>query len=210
MVTCAISLPSHEALLRLTSAIVAGKTYGVAKKAKLFGIKVMNKVGMGNKSDILAGLDVSVALYLVQRYNTKLIPQFILEDSQNRTQECPRGFVLNISIGTPLSIVLNEAVRTLVDAGIFVAVAAGNMKKDAGKISPASEETVCTVAALNEEDDQALFSNFGSVVDIYAPGVNVLSAWIGEETSTVRVDTDARATSNSKKPRKVLTVNRNR
>lgn len=111
--------------------------------------------------------------------------QFILEDSQNRTDECPNGMVVNLSLGTLHSETLNEATRALVDAGLFVAVAAGNLAVDASKWSPSSEETVCTVAAMDENDKGASFSNFGSVVDIYAPGVNVLSAGIADTTSTV-------------------------
>lgn len=143
----------------------------------------------------------------VECFDTDVVPQFILEDSRNRTQECPKGFILSISLGTPFSTVLNEAVKTLIDAGIFVAVAAGNKKADTGKTSPASEETVCTVAALDEGDDQASFSNFGPVIDIYAPGVNILSAWIGEETSTVCVGPAAIVMGIVKLPRKVLTDN---
>lgn len=92
--------------------------------------------------------------------------------------------MVNISLATPASTVVNEAVRALVDADIFVAVAAGNHKRDASQISPASEEAVCTVAAIDENDEPAAFSNFGPLVDLYAPGVDILSAarGIGEET----------------------------
>lgn len=114
-----------------------------------------------------------------------MLPQFILEESQNRTQECPKGIVVSISLGTPSSDVLNGAVKALTDVGLFVAVAAGNSATDAATFSPASEETACTVAAMEENDRHAKFSNFGSAIDIYAPGVNVLSAGIDGETSTV-------------------------
>lgn len=80
---------------------------------------------------------------------------------------------------------VNGAVKTLIDAGLFVSVAAGNSAIDASKMSPASEESACTVAAIDENDQHASFSNFGSLVDIYAPGVNIISAGIEDETSTV-------------------------
>lgn len=62
-VECAIYFPTLETFPELISAIVAGKTYGVAKKAKIFGVKVMNKRGSGDKSDILAGLDVGIDVF---------------------------------------------------------------------------------------------------------------------------------------------------
>lgn len=177
---------SLAALFMLTRTAVGGKTYGVAKKAKVLGVKVMDEMGSGKKSDIIAGIDVS-AIPIWWRCVADMMAQFMLEDSRNRTQECPKGFVVNISLGAPFSKVFNEAVKSMVDAGIFVAVAAGNEANDASRRSPASEKSVCTVAAMNSNDEHAPFSNFGSSVDIYAPGVNVLSAWIGEETSTVRM-----------------------
>lgn len=172
----------------LTCTTVGGKTYGVAKKAKVFGVKVMDEMGTGKKSDIIAGIDVSAIVPSTWwRCVADVVAQFMLQDSQNRRQECPKGFVVNISLGSPFSKVFNEAVKALVDAGMFVAVAAGNEAEDASNRSPASEETICTVAAMNGNDEHASFSNFGSLVDIYAPGVDILSAWIGEETSAVRI-----------------------
>ncbi|KMU78689.1 oryzin [Coccidioides immitis RMSCC 3703] len=77
------------------------------------------------------------------------------------------------------------AVANAVQAGLHVAVAAGNDNQDAENSSPASEPTVCTVAASNINDQKASFSNFGAVVDIYAPGEEILSLAPGGGTQTL-------------------------
>jgi len=95
-----------------------------------------------------------------------------------------------MSLGGGFSQATNDAAAALVDAGIFVAVAAGNgnifgIPQDASTVSPASEPSVCTVGATDISDRVASFSNYGSVVDIHAPGVNVLSTWIGGATRSI-------------------------
>lgn len=70
------------------------------------------------------------------------------------------------------------------NAGVFVAVAAGNDGVDARNSSPSSATAVCTVGATDINDNRASFSNYGPVVDIFGPGVNILSAWIGSSTAT--------------------------
>jgi len=94
--------------------------------------------------------------------------------------------VVNMSLGGSADQALDDAVRSLTTAGVHVAVAAGNSNEDAGGGSPAREPSAVTVAASTINDERASFSSFGKVVDIFAPGLNVTSAWIGL-TDTVRL-----------------------
>ncbi|KAK4233910.1 peptidase S8/S53 domain-containing protein [Achaetomium macrosporum] len=154
------------------SGTVGGVTYGVAKKTTLYGVKVLNAGGSGTLSSVIAGID------------------FVASDATNRTAagQCPKGVVANMSLGGGRSSAINAAVAAAVEKGVFFAVAAGNSADDAQFYSPASEPTACTVGATNETDGRAYFSNYGSVVDIFAPGVDVLSSWpggSGSETNTI-------------------------
>lgn len=92
-----------------------------------------------------------------------------------------------MSLGGSFSRILNNAVAALVDSGVFLAVAAGNDGTDASNSSPASESSVCTVAAINANDVRPTWSNYGSVVDIFAPGASIKSDYIGSTTATVSV-----------------------
>lgn len=89
-----------------------------------------------------------------------------------------------MSLGGTFSQISNDAVAEAVRAGVFVAVAAGNNNQNAANYSPASEPTACTVGATDINDNRSSFSNFGSIVDIFAPGTDVLSTWIGSNTAT--------------------------
>lgn len=151
---------------------IGGVTYGVAKKTKIFGVKVLADDGNGSYASIVAGMD------------------FIIKDSATtaRKAACPKGFVVNISIGGPYSSAVNAAAAAMVKKNIFVAVAAGNDAQDATNHSPASEPLVCTVGAISKGDSLAPYSNFGSLVDVFAPGTAVKSAWIGN--SVVRSECD--------------------
>lgn len=91
-----------------------------------------------------------------------------------------------MSLGGSASGDLDDAVRSLTTDGVHVAVAAGNSNVDAKDTSPAREPSAVTVGASTIDDTRADFSSFGSVVDIFAPGVNVTSAWIGI-TNSVRL-----------------------
>ncbi|SPO02014.1 related to Cuticle-degrading protease [Cephalotrichum gorgonifer] len=146
---------------------IGGVTYGVAKKTTLFGVKVLDANGSGSNSGVIAGMD------------------FVATDSA--TADCPKGSVANMSLGGSKSAAVNQAAAALVDAGVFLAVAAGNESADAEDSSPASEPSVCTVGATDDADAMSYFSNFGAIVDIFAPGSDILSAWIGgpSETNTI-------------------------
>ncbi len=90
-----------------------------------------------------------------------------------------------MSLGGGRSASINAAAAAAVKAGVFLSVAAGNSGDDAQYYSPASEPTVCTVGATDINDERAWFSNYGALVDVFAPGFDVLSAWIGNPTATV-------------------------
>lgn len=92
--------------------------------------------------------------------------------------------VANLSLGSPVSQAVNMAAAAAVKDGLFLAVAAGNSGTFAELYSPASEPTVCTVAASDTNDVRPNWSNFGKVVDIFAPGVDILSAWNTGTTDT--------------------------
>lgn len=95
------------------------------------------------------------------------------------SDDCPSGAVVNMSLGGSASDAVNSAAAAIVDAGLFLAVAAGNEGSDASGSSPASEPSACTVGATDESDNLAVFSNFGSLVDVLAPGVGIESATPG-------------------------------
>jgi oryzin len=89
-----------------------------------------------------------------------------------------------MSLGGGYSSAINSAVKSAVGKGVTVVVAAGNDNDDASYYSPASEETAITVGAIDADDNRASFSNYGSVVDIFGAGVNILSSWVGSTTAT--------------------------
>jgi subtilisin family serine protease len=108
---------------------------------------------------------------------------FVVTDAA--TRNCPNGTVVNMSLGSGRADVLNAAAKSLVDSRVFVAVAAGNFNQDANDFSPASEPTVCTVGSMDINDQMWSFSNYGSAVDVWAPGSNILSTWIGGPDASV-------------------------
>jgi subtilisin family serine protease len=90
-----------------------------------------------------------------------------------------------MSLGGSYSASINNAAKALVNAGVFLAVAAGNDNKNAANYSPASEASACTVGATDSSDKKSSFSNYGAAVDVWAPGTSILSTWIGGTTRTV-------------------------
>ncbi|TWU76889.1 subtilisin-like serine protease [Metarhizium rileyi] len=144
---------------------IGSKAYGVAKKAKLFAVKVLSNSGYGTNSAVLSGMD------------------YVAKDS--KTRKCPKGHVASMSLGGGYSAAMNQGAANLVKSGVFLAVAAGNDNQDAKDYSPASEPTVCTVGATNSDDTRAKFSNYGKLVDIFAPGSNILSTWPNGNTRSL-------------------------
>ncbi|PHH91577.1 hypothetical protein CDD83_11113 [Cordyceps sp. RAO-2017] len=133
-----------------------------AMKTQLFGIKVLADDGFGQWSSIIAGMD------------------HVAKDAQYRS--CPAGVLVNLSIGGPFSQAVNNAAADLVNRGFFVAVAAGNDNADASEYSPASEASVCTVGGTASDDTRYTMSNWGRMVDVMAPAVDVVSLWPGGRT----------------------------
>ncbi|KAF2690016.1 subtilisin-like serine protease-like protein PR1A [Lentithecium fluviatile CBS 122367] len=144
---------------------IGSKTYGVAKKTKLYAVKVLDASGSGTNSGVIAGIN------------------FVASDS--KTRSCPNGAVANMSLGGSKSTAVNSATANVVAAGVFMAVAAGNDGANAANYSPASEPTAFTVGATDSSDAKASFSNYGSVVDVFAPGVSILSTWNNGGTNSI-------------------------
>ena len=92
-----------------------------------------------------------------------------------------KGSAANMSLGGGKSPILDKAVNAAVDAGIHFAVAAGNDNADSCNYSPAAAENAVTVGASTLADERAYFSNYGKCNDIFAPGLNIQSTWIGSK-----------------------------
>lgn len=138
---------------------VGGATYGVAKKASLVPVRVLDCRGSGASSGVIAGVDWVIA-------NAK------------------RGSVINMSLGGGASTASDAAVDRAVAAGITVVVAAGNSNTNACNSSPARAAKAVTVGATTNTDARASYSNFGSCLDIFAPGSGILSAWYTSNSAT--------------------------
>ncbi|KID72136.1 Cuticle-degrading protease [Metarhizium brunneum] len=145
--------------------IIGSAIYGVAKKTKLYGVKCLDDRGSGTTSNVIAAMD------------------FVAKDA--KTRGCPKGAMANMSLGGGYSAAVNKAAASLVASGVFVSVAAGGSGTDAKNTSPASEPTVCTVGGSTEKDERASYSNYGPVVDIFAPGVSILSTWLNGASNTL-------------------------
>ncbi|RYO92139.1 hypothetical protein DL762_001797 [Monosporascus cannonballus] len=143
---------------------IGATTYGVAKSTSLYAVKVLNARGQGTTSGVIAGMN------------------FVASDA--RTRSCPNGAVANMSLGGGFSSSINSAAAAITNAGVFLAVAAGNDNANAGNYSPASAASACTVGSTTSGNARSSFSNYGSVVDIFAPGSAVLSTWIGSSSAT--------------------------
>ncbi|EAT86323.1 hypothetical protein HBI56_100060 [Parastagonospora nodorum] len=144
---------------------IGSKTYGVAKKASLYAVKVLDASGSGSNSGVIAGIN------------------YVANDA--KTRSCPNGAVGSMSLGGSKSTAVNSAVANAVTAGVFFAVAAGNDGADASRYSPASEVSAFTVGATDSSDRVASFSNYGTLVDMHAPGVSILSTWLNGGTNTI-------------------------
>ncbi|XBW34712.1 hypothetical protein QEN19_000279 [Hanseniaspora menglaensis] len=144
---------------------IGSKTYGVAKKADIVAVKVLRSNGSGTMSDVIKGVEFVATDHLKNGGNRK-------------------ASTANMSLGGGSSPTLDLAVNAAVDAGIHFAVAAGNEDQDACNSSPAAAEKAITVGASTLSDDRAYFSNYGKCVDIFAPGLNVLSTYIGSTSAT--------------------------
>lgn len=138
---------------------VGGSTYGVAKGASLRAVRVLDCQGSGSNSGVIAGVD------WVARNHVK-------------------PAVANMSLGGAASTALDNAVTNAVNAGVTFVVAAGNENQNACNVSPARAAGTLTVGSTTSTDARSSFSNFGSCVDIFAPGSSIISAWYTSNTAT--------------------------
>ena len=143
------------------SGTIGGATYGIAKGVRLVAVRVLNCAGIGLNSGVIAGVD------------------WVTGD-----HAAGAPAVANMSLGGGQSAALDTAVRNSIADGVSYAVAAGNDTADACAGSPSGVTEAITVGATDQADARASFSNFGSCVDWFAPGVNITSAWWLTDTST--------------------------
>ncbi len=138
---------------------IAGTAHGVAKKSKIVAVRVLDDNGSGTTEQVVAGIDWV-------------------------TQNHSGPSVANMSLGGGADEALDAAVKRAIASGVTFAVAAGNESADAGQGSPSRVTEALTVASSTKDDEQSDFSNFGAVVDLYAPGSDVTSAWNDSDTGT--------------------------
>jgi hypothetical protein len=140
---------------------VGGQTVGVAKDVKLVSVRVLNCQGSGTYSAILAGIN------------------WITQD----TQASGRRSVVMMSLGGTFNQALNDAITASTNANVHYSLPAGSSSGDACTTSPGSAAAGTTVAASDANDTRASFSNYGPCIDLFAPGVNIYSAWGTSDTA---------------------------
>ncbi|GAA3114999.1 subtilisin family serine protease [Kribbella aluminosa] len=148
---------------------IGGTTYGLAKAAKLIAVRVLDCKGSGSTESVVAGIDWV-------------------------TKNAKKPAVANMSLGGGADDALDAAVKASVDAGVTYAVAAGNDNADACQSSPAKEPSAITVGATDDQDQRAVFSNFGKCVDLFAPGVDITSVGITGPDATAKMSGTSMAT----------------
>ena len=156
------------------SGTIGGKKYGVAKKANIYAVKVLKSNGSGTMSDVVKGVEWAAVSHSKKTSDAKA----------GKGKKGFKGSAANMSLGGGKSVTLDLAVNAAVDVGIHFAVAAGNDNADSCKYSPAAAEKAVTVGASTLADERAYFSNFGKCNDIFAPGLNIESTWIGSKYAT--------------------------
>ena len=137
---------------------VGGTTFGLAKQVKLVAVRVLDCQGGGTNAGVIKGVD------------------FVTKNAKGPS-------VANMSLGGGASQALDAAVQRAIDAGVTFALAAGNENQNACNTSPARTPAAITVGATDQQDGRASFSNFGTCVDIFAPGVNIKSSFLSNGTN---------------------------
>ncbi len=141
---------------------VGGALYGVAKDVNLVAVRVLDCNGSGSLSGVIAGMDWVVS-------------------------QASGPSVANMSLGGGKSASLNDAVARMYNAGVPVIVAAGNSGAVACNYSPASAERAYSIGATSSNDSKTSWSNYGSCVDLFAPGAGITAAWHTSNTATNRI-----------------------
>ncbi|WP_089102996.1 S8 family peptidase [Streptomyces hyaluromycini] len=148
---------------------IAGSTYGVAKKANIVAVRVLDNSGSGTTAGVIAGIDWVTS---------------------NHTAPA----VANMSLGGSASTTLDTAVANSIASGVTYAIAAGNSSANASSYSPARVSTAITVGATTSSDAKASYSNYGSVLDIFAPGSSITAGYNTSDTATAVLSGTSMAT----------------
>ena len=146
-----------------------GATYGVAKGVTLHAVRVLNCQGSGSTSGVIAGVDWV-------------------------TNNSPSPAVANMSLGGGASTSLDNAVANSIASGVSYAIAAGNSNANACNYSPARVASAVTVGSTTNTDARSSFSNYGTCLDIFAPGSSITSAWHTSNTATNTISGTSMAT----------------
>ncbi len=154
---------------RVFTVDVAGGAYGVAKKAKIVGVRVLDNNGSGTTAQVVAGIDWV-------------------------TRNAVKPAVANMSLGGGADSALDTAVRNSIASGITYGVAAGNESTNASTKSPARVTEAITVGATTNTDAKASYSNYGNVLDLFAPGSSITSSWGTGDTATNTISGTSMAT----------------
>jgi serine protease len=141
---------------------IAGSTYGVAKGAKIYGVRVLDCEGSGTISGVIAGVEWVTAQH-------------------------KKPAVANMSLGGGASQALDDAVKASIKAGVTYAVAAGNSNVSACNSSPARVSDAITVGSSTSSDARSDFSNYGTCVSVFAPGSDITSAWYNSNSATKKI-----------------------
>ena len=153
------------------SGTVGGSTYGVAKNVTLVAVRVLDSSGSGTNSGVIAGIN------------------FVASD-----HVAGQPAVANMSLGGGASSAVDTAVANAVADGVTFAVAAGNENQNACNVSPSREPSAITVGSTTTTDARSSFSNFGTCVDIFAPGSSITSSWNTSDTATNTISGTSMAT----------------
>ncbi|MGW0331978.1 S8 family peptidase [Streptomyces sp. NPDC003011] len=148
---------------------IAGSTYGVAKKAKIVAVRVLDNAGSGTTAGVIAGIN------------------WVTNNHSGPS-------VANMSLGGGASTTLDTAVANSIASGVTYAVAAGNSSANASSYSPARVASAITVGATTSTDARASYSNYGSVLDIFAPGSSITAGWYTSDTATNTISGTSMAT----------------
>jgi subtilisin family serine protease len=148
----------------------AGTTYGVAKAAKIYSIKVCNQAGSCDVSSVVSAISLAT--------------------NDAKTRQCPNGVIINLSLGGPSAgwQSVKDAVIAATQAGAFIVAAAGNDHANVNNYLPASAAGACSVGATDQNDAIWASSNYGTTMAVFAPGVGIQTAALGNPSASATVD----------------------